>query len=230
MVWAPGYRTRRPTPPQDWVQGDTQFTGLDFTNAGEEWTDNSQLSNGLDPTRVVSLDPDESTQVEITESIAADTGAGPVKVTLAGPSLDAFLNARLASSDAPGLATFLLAINASNQGWGIASREHADLSLRPVLAIPDTSVLPGDYNGDTVVDARDYAVWRQAYSNAPGGPEAVHLNSAGDGLAGVDTGDYHHWLANYGATQTPSTPTPEPGALVLAALSCLGLSARRRRE
>ncbi len=59
--------------------------------------------------------------------------------------------------------------------------------------------LPGDYNGDNVVDAADYTVWRDG-------------NSPDDTQAGYDL-----WAANYGATAAPSAAAsiPEPTACVL---------------
>lgn len=72
--------------------------------------------------------------------------------------------------------------------------------------------LPGDYNSDGIVDAADYTVWRDG-------------GSAAGSVEGYDV-----WAANYGAATTPIGPSvPEPGALLLAAISRLGLLDRRRR-
>ena len=65
-----------------------------------------------------------------------------------------------------------------------------------------TTGLPGDFNGNGVVDAADYTVWRDnlgSTSNA-----ALHGN--GDATVGVGAGDYTLWKANFGATSLASGP------------------------
>lgn len=73
------------------------------------------------------------------------------------------------------------------------------------------AALAGDYNGDNVVDAADYTVWRDG-----GWPDTSQ--------AAYDT-----WAANYGATAAPTTSTavPEPTAVVLAIVALAGLVKRR---
>ena len=77
---------------------------------------------------------------------------------------------------------------------------------------------PGDFNGDNVVDASDYVVWRRA----DGTPE-----------------NYETWRSNFGATAgngngsalgTPSQPAvPEPaGAILLLSWAALGAWTRRQ--
>ncbi|MEN1678980.1 MAG: glycoside hydrolase family 30 beta sandwich domain-containing protein [Planctomycetota bacterium] len=75
--------------------------------------------------------------------------------------------------------------------------------------------LAGDFNGDGVVDAGDYAVWRD---NFGAGDESA-LNFSGDG-GGVGLSDYELWRSNYGAigTAAPAEPNgaaPEPCAAAL---------------
>jgi hypothetical protein len=71
--------------------------------------------------------------------------------------------------------------------------------------------LIGDYNGDDVVDAADYTVWRDG-----GSPD--------DTQAGYDA-----WAGNYGATAAPATSVsiPEPTAALLAMIALAGLASRR---
>ena len=77
---------------------------------------------------------------------------------------------------------------------------------------------PGDFNGDNVVDASDYVVWRRT----DGTPES-----------------YETWRSNFGATAgnghgsalgTPSQPAvPEPaGAILLLSWAALGAWTRRQ--
>jgi hypothetical protein len=69
---------------------------------------------------------------------------------------------------------------------------------------------PGDYNGDSTVDAADYVVWRKN-----GGPQQ----------------EYETWRANFGATASggavsnATVPEPPPGVLLLISL----MAATRRR-
>jgi hypothetical protein len=77
-------------------------------------------------------------------------------------------------------------------------------------------VLPGDYNGNSIVDAADYTVWRDT------------LGSTGTGLAAdgnrdntVTQLDYDIWKANFGdsaggaASLAQHAPVPEPSTALL---------------
>lgn len=94
-------------------------------------------------------------------------------------------------------------------------------------------VLPGDYNGDFVVDAADYTVWR----NHLGEPTEAAINYAGNGSNGVDPLDYDHWKTHFG-TQAGSgavggrvtTSVPEPTTAVLLLISVLALGGSRRPQ
>jgi hypothetical protein len=90
----------------------------------------------------------------------------------------------------------------------------------------------GDYNGNHVVDAGDYVVWRKTLNNA-----ASPAGSGADGNSSgtIDAGDYTFWRARFGnaaggGTIGPGSAVPEPvvGMLLLVAYSILG-SFRRRR-
>ncbi|MCA9238975.1 MAG: autotransporter-associated beta strand repeat-containing protein [Planctomycetales bacterium] len=94
--------------------------------------------------------------------------------------------------------------------------------------------LDGDFNGDGVVNAADYTVWRDNL----GAPDESSLMNNGDGLNGVDAGDYALWRDNYGATAgaavnslgSSQSTVPEPGAALLFTLvSGANLLGRRRR-
>ena len=86
------------------------------------------------------------------------------------------------------------------------------LALSSIVPTPDSSGLTGDFNGDGVVDAADFTVWRDNL----GATNETSLQGGGDGLNGVDQADYDLWQSNYGATQPIDTTTvPEPAALTL---------------
>jgi hypothetical protein len=74
----------------------------------------------------------------------------------------------------------------------------------------------GDYNGDKIVDAADYAVWRKT------------------NVFGAD--GYTLWRNNFGkdysvaGSGSLATSIPEPASLVIAAIALAGLAAVRRRN
>lgn len=89
--------------------------------------------------------------------------------------------------------------------------------------------LPGDFNGDGIVDAADYTVWRD---NFGAGDESA-LNGNGDGIAGVDGLDYILWKQNFGATlgfgaSTASVPEPATAVIVLLVAVATVLCNRKR--
>jgi hypothetical protein len=89
-------------------------------------------------------------------------------------------------------------------------------------------VLPGDYNGDGVVDAADYTVWRDAMASG-----ATSLVNEGDSPGVIDEADYLVWKAHIGET-APSgagalAAVPEPASLVLWLAALAGFWAARMR-
>ncbi len=81
--------------------------------------------------------------------------------------------------------------------------------------------LAGDYNGDDVVDAADYSVWRDSLnSNTP-------LTNETASLGVVDQEDYDAWKANFGAVAgsggsagvTGTVPEPTCAVLLLIGLA-----------
>lgn len=93
------------------------------------------------------------------------------------------------------------------------SADAVTLAVVPALA--------GDYNGDGVVDAADYTVWRD--SNGAMGPglfaDGTGQGGSPDGV--VDEQDYEFWRANFGgvagtAENIGDTVVPEPASWILA--------------
>jgi len=86
--------------------------------------------------------------------------------------------------------------------------------------------LAGDYNNDGVVDAMDYAVWRENL-NEPAGA----LPNDVDGGA-IGSAQYETFVANYGATRElgspPSAAAPEPASVAILCLAGLALLATRK--
>jgi hypothetical protein len=83
-----------------------------------------------------------------------------------------------------------------------------------VGALPFNS--PGDYNGDRIVNAQDYTVWRGEF----GGSVAPGTGADGNGNGVIDAADYVIWRKNIGAgagTGLASVPEPACGLLTLIA-------------
>jgi hypothetical protein len=86
-------------------------------------------------------------------------------------------------------ATVLLPMLPSLLEW-----DTSQLYTSGVLAV--LSALPGDYNGNGVVDAADYTVWR----NTLGAMVSVFSGADGNGNNQIDVGDYTVWKAHFGET------------------------------
>ncbi len=95
-----------------------------------------------------------------------------------------------------------------------------------VSGLKESIAMPGDYNGDGVVDAADYTVLRDHYGHDAG----TLPNDPNFGIIGE--AQYQTWVANYGNTlEIPiasSVAIPEPSALLLMALSTPLLAGKRR--
>ncbi|MEX2169194.1 MAG: LamG domain-containing protein [Pirellulales bacterium] len=73
----------------------------------------------------------------------------------------------------------------------------------------------GDYNGNGIVDAADYTLWRDTLGSD------TDLRADGDGSLIVDLGDYTKWVENFGAPGSlgagaSAEAVPEPSSLLLA--------------
>jgi hypothetical protein len=93
---------------------------------------------------------------------------------------------------------------------------HAILAQR----VLDLFRLPGDFNGDGVVDGADYILWRKGQSPS-------HIPD-----------DYNVWRANFGqiassgtalAAGDSSSPAPEPATIGLSLLAFFARACCRRR-
>jgi len=120
-----------------------------------------------------------------------------------------------------------------------------DLTFRYGL-ITEVIALEGDYNNDNVVDAVDYAIWRDTL----GDTVVAGTGADGDDSGVIDTGDYDVWKADFGNVGGPggiSTLTtgfvryvnsaatqvagaPEPSTMVLVGLGMGMLTMSRRRQ
>jgi PEP-CTERM motif len=109
---------------------------------------------------------------------------------------------------------------------------HAFLNVpagSPVVIGQILVALSGDFNGNGVVDAADYVLWRETL-----GQTGASLPADGDHNGTVDNNDYSVWRANFGAgglgagSLLGTTSVPEPSTVFLLFISALTFTARRR--
>lgn len=108
------------------------------------------------------------------------------------------------------------------QGDGQAWDPVAQLALLPI-----SNALSGDFNGDGVVDAADYSVWRDNLGETEDG--SVLSGNGNGGL--VDATDYALWRSSFGnpaLASSSATQAPEPTSILLVLSgSAAGLLGRR---
>lgn len=85
-------------------------------------------------------------------------------------------------------------------------------------------LLAGDYNGDHIVDAADYSVWRDLLGTSVTMPNEAETPGV------VTSEDYDVWRAHFGeTTNTASAAVPEPAAWLLLAFGVLLRTTRGSR-
>lgn len=95
----------------------------------------------------------------------------------------------------------------------------------PLAAAP----IPGDFNGDRLVDGDDLAKWMENFGPAPAGPELLDGDADLDG--DVDGADFLVWQRNVGgALGSSAAPVPEPSSIWLSASCAAFLASRCRRR
>jgi hypothetical protein len=80
--------------------------------------------------------------------------------------------------------------------------------------------LPGDFNGDGIVDAADYTVWRDNL----GAADESTISFNGDGIGGIDQNDYEVWKTKFGTTASGGLAhaiVPEPATGLSAILAAI---------
>ena len=104
-----------------------------------------------------------------------------------------------------------------------------------LLQIGDAPTLTGDYNGNGIVDAADYVLWRETLNQM-----GMNLAADGNGNNQVDPADYEVWRTNFGRTAAAGTyltphespgqhaAVPEPASILLWMLALPSLCRRQR--
>lgn len=85
----------------------------------------------------------------------------------------------------------------------------------PVRAL---ATLPGDYNGNGVVDTADFSVWRSCE-----GKSGANLPADGNGDGIVDQSDRDLWRAHYGESGALSAVPEAPAIVVWAGVVLVGI-------
>jgi hypothetical protein len=116
--------------------------------------------------------------------------------------------------------------------------EYTDVAIDRLVVKAVVPELRGDYNGDGIVEAADYIVWRNALNRM------VPIGTSADGNfdGHVTTADYDVWRSHFGATTAatsapPNLSVPEPATtwtsavlLLFALLSPRGLAPKHLRS
>jgi hypothetical protein len=106
----------------------------------------------------------------------------------------------------------LLQVFSPGGNWIATTSSSGTFTLVPVVGVL------GDYNGNGVVDAADYVLWRK-------NPSAF----------GGDPAGYNTWRANFGHTSGSGSAfggaaVPEPGTIALAVFGLVIIGACRRNR
>jgi hypothetical protein len=95
------------------------------------------------------------------------------------------------------------------------------------LVVPEPLIKPGDYNGDDIVNAADYVVWRKTLGQTV--PRGTGADGDGNGV--IDMPDLDVWRAEFGesAPGGGSAAVPEPSAGLMLLLIMFGACQLLRR-
>jgi hypothetical protein len=118
----------------------------------------------------------------------------------------------------------------SPNGQRVVYRADADtdnvFELYSVLLSTSSSLI-GDYNGNGIVDAGDYTVWR-----AHLGQTFALSNRSSANTGPIGAADHNTWKSNFGQTSGSgaATAVPEPGSRLLICLAAIGIGWHSRQR
>ncbi|HEX3599261.1 MAG TPA: endonuclease, partial [Lacipirellulaceae bacterium] len=165
------------------------------------------------------MDFDSVTPSGNAAAFATDLAASAGSLVLAGGAGHTFTTSLATTSLGMFTASYIL--NFSDENIAGALNKSITLSLI------GKTILAGDYNGDSIVDAADYIVWRSLE-----GQSVTAFSSAdGDGNGVIDNADYDVWRANFGLTAAVgsalgSSKVPEPVSFAYLFVALIGQALR----
>ena len=104
-----------------------------------------------------------------------------------------------------------------------AGRDSLLYALSQLRVTPAGVPLLGDYNGNGVVDAPDYNVWRDSFGSKD------DLRADGNGNGVIEAADYNIWRDNFGNTIELPASVPEPTSLGLLFVTMILPAVQARR-
>jgi hypothetical protein len=124
--------------------------------------------------------------------------------------------------------SLLWQVSYNNGGFGLDAGNLVSIDNVRIEFLGQIVGLAGDYNGNDVVDAADYTVWRDSLGGA------ILMNEAMS-FGVVDQEDYDYWSMHFGETAPGSggasaVPEPVSAWLTLGGLLGIGASIARRRS
>ncbi len=114
----------------------------------------------------------------------------------------------------------------------LESSQNVPYGTKLLTTIGAPNYITGDFNGDGVVNAADYTVWRDTKGQL--GSESNHPAADANHDFVVDEADYALWAQNFGAPNAVAAPAsgvsvPEPAAILIAALAATITVGRNKR-
>lgn len=179
------------------LDSDDEDTITTLGEIGEDWH-----------THRVIISPTEITfEIDLfRDGLNADTGLPGVDASMSfavEPTANGFNEIRLGSPSG--------VTSGGNGFYGGVIFDNISLKLVDAAVV---APLLGDYNGDLVVDAADYTVYRDTLGDSV----ATGTGADGNGNDVIDPGDYDVWVANYGNTSPSSASAaavPEPASMLV---------------
>jgi hypothetical protein len=179
---------------------------FEYANDGQFVISNGEANGHSIP--LFDIDTAQGAQIDLTL-----TGVDTYSLTIdpMGPG-DSYMETGIL--DTPGEPIDWIEFTFFNTTSSLSSESDLYIKSMEILG-PAAAGVPGDYNGNGVVDAADYVVWRN------GGP--LQNEVAGVTPGQVTAEDYAAWRARFGNTSAvaasgnlQATSVPEPGTFVLA--------------
>jgi hypothetical protein len=190
------------------------------------------LSNYVSDDDVSFIGMENGTQITVpTTAFTADGLQGWSHIGSGLVGFDLFANMSQASFGSSG---FSVPLPSGSYSFWLQQRDGFDTNYQFdfIVTPPPT----GDYNGNHVVDAADYTIWRGTLGQST--PAGTGADGNDSGI--VDTADYTFWASHFGnqasTAGSASAAVPEPSSATLsliallaaAALCTVGYSGRKR--